>query len=184
MFCPKCNQQQATEEMRFCSRCGFPLSVVADLLAHNGVLTKVNAETREDCLSPRQKGVQQGVLLLFASLVVGLFITLLSVFVIGSPELFIPITAGILFLSGILRVVYANTFERAGEIEEQAHGVAQVRAAELGYALPSPQRMLVTGYEAQRVNTAELVTPPSVTEQTTRLLDREPLSRPGSGSDR
>jgi predicted amidophosphoribosyltransferase len=41
MFCPKCNQQQASDEMRFCARCGFPLSAVADLIAHNGVPTKV-----------------------------------------------------------------------------------------------------------------------------------------------
>ncbi|HET9530044.1 MAG TPA: zinc ribbon domain-containing protein, partial [Blastocatellia bacterium] len=33
MFCPKCSHQQATETVRFCSRCGFQLDVVKDLLA-------------------------------------------------------------------------------------------------------------------------------------------------------
>ena len=176
MFCPKCNQQQASDEMRFCSRCGFPLSVVADLIAHNGVLTKVSEEMKEDRLSPRQKGVRQGVLLLFASLIVGFFVTLLSVFVIGRPELFIPMTAGVFFLSGILRVAYAYMFEPAAHIEEQTPAPAQVRGSERGYALPPAQNMTATHYVEQRVNTAEMVTPPSVTEQTTRLLDQNGLT--------
>ena len=32
MFCPKCSQQQAADEVRFCSRCGFPLGGVKELL--------------------------------------------------------------------------------------------------------------------------------------------------------
>jgi hypothetical protein len=33
MFCPKCSQQQSSEEARFCSRCGLQLGVVKALLA-------------------------------------------------------------------------------------------------------------------------------------------------------
>lgn len=34
MYCPQCSQQQATGEMRFCSRCGFPLKIVSQLVAN------------------------------------------------------------------------------------------------------------------------------------------------------
>ena len=166
MFCPKCNQQQVSNEMRFCSRCGFPLTVVADLLAHDGVLTKVSEEDR---LSLRQKGVRKGVCLIFASLVIGFVMALLSVFVIGKPELFIPMTAGVFFLSGILRIVYASMFEPDTRLEESSRP-SQVRASESGYALPPAQNISANGTHV--VNTAEMLRRPSVTEHTTKLLDQ------------
>lgn len=36
MFCPKCSQQQISEEVRYCSRCGFELAAVSDALRHKG----------------------------------------------------------------------------------------------------------------------------------------------------
>ena len=33
MFCPKCSQEQISDETRFCSRGGFQLNVVKALLA-------------------------------------------------------------------------------------------------------------------------------------------------------
>ncbi len=33
MYCPNCGQQQVSEEMRFCSRCGLALSGLAEWLA-------------------------------------------------------------------------------------------------------------------------------------------------------
>ena len=168
MFCPKCNQQQASDDMRFCSRCGFPLSVVADLLAHNGVLTKISEEDR---LSPRQIGLRKGVSLIFASLVIGFVMALLSVFVIGKPELFIPMTSGVFFLSGILRIAYSYMFEPDVRLEEQSSRPAQVGASERGHALPPSQSISAIGMRVG--NTAEMLTPPSVTEHTTKLLDQD-----------
>lgn len=171
MYCPKCNQQQASDEMRFCSRCGFPLSVVAELLAHNGVLAKVSGEMKEHRLSPRQQGLQKGVSLIFASIVIGFVMSLLSVFVIGKPELFVPLTAGIFFLSGIFRIVYACMFEPGARIEGQSHNLTQVGTSESGYALPPAP--IASAIGTRVVNTAEMVTPPSVTEHTTKLLDQK-----------
>ena len=171
MFCPKCNQQQASDEMRFCSRCGFPLSVVAELLAHNGVLAKVSGEIKEGQLSPRRIGVQKGVSLIFASLVVGFVAALLSVFVIGMPEFFIPMTAGVFFLSGILRIAYACMFEPGAQIEDQSPDQTRVGASEFGYALPPAPTRSALGTRV--VSTAEIAAPSSVTEHTTKLLDQK-----------
>jgi hypothetical protein len=38
MHCPRCGQQQAAETTRFCSRCGLPLDLVAEVVANNGSL--------------------------------------------------------------------------------------------------------------------------------------------------
>jgi len=47
MFCPRCSQEQISEELKFCSRCGFPLGLVSEILAHGGFLPQL-AETNEN----------------------------------------------------------------------------------------------------------------------------------------
>lgn len=37
MFCPKCSQEQSSADLRFCSRCGFRLEAVTELLARSGM---------------------------------------------------------------------------------------------------------------------------------------------------
>src|SRR5687767_1113846 len=41
MHCPRCGQQQVSEEIKFCSRCGFPLGLVSEILAHGGFLPQL-----------------------------------------------------------------------------------------------------------------------------------------------
>ena len=41
MHCPSCGQQQVSLETKFCSRCGFPLGVVSEVLAHGGFLPQL-----------------------------------------------------------------------------------------------------------------------------------------------
>jgi hypothetical protein len=41
MHCPRCGQQQVSTETKFCSRCGFQLGLVAELLANGGVLPQL-----------------------------------------------------------------------------------------------------------------------------------------------
>ncbi len=41
MHCPRCGQQQVSEETKFCSRCGFPLGLVSEILAHGGFLPQL-----------------------------------------------------------------------------------------------------------------------------------------------
>jgi hypothetical protein len=42
MHCPSCGQQQVSSDLRFCSRCGFPLALVAEVLSHGGTLPQLN----------------------------------------------------------------------------------------------------------------------------------------------
>ena len=172
MFCPKCSQQQASDKRSFCPRCGFPLGVVADLIANDGALIEARENVKEVPLTPRQKGVRQGAGFLFVSLVVGFFISLLSVFVIGRPELFVPIIAGTFFLCGILRIAYAYIFEQDTRIGERSSGQIELGIPAHDYALP-PSRSVPASGHARSMSTAEMVSPPSVTDHTTKLLDTE-----------
>ena len=41
MYCPRCGQHQISEETKFCSRCGFQLGIVSELLANGGFLPQL-----------------------------------------------------------------------------------------------------------------------------------------------
>lgn len=41
MHCPRCGQQQVSEEIKYCSRCGFPLGLVSEILANGGFLPQL-----------------------------------------------------------------------------------------------------------------------------------------------
>ena len=36
MYCPRCGQKQMAGDLKFCSRCGLPMGLVAELLANGG----------------------------------------------------------------------------------------------------------------------------------------------------
>src|SRR2546422_5304487 len=82
MFCLRCGQQQATDTLRFCSRCGFPLEGAMVLLAHGGMLPRYEPTDQEKKNSPRRKGVKQGVLLMLIGAVI---VPLLGVFAGFAP---------------------------------------------------------------------------------------------------
>ena len=179
MFCPQCGQQQVSGEMRFCSRCGFPLGGVIQLLASGGMGPTNDALTgaAPRQLSPRRKGYRQGALMILISLIATPLVAILSD--AGIPELFIPLTAILFFWGGIIRIIYARVFEDAGAppplaalpiYAPPAVGTAQFVAGAPQTALP-PQRSAPASGWRQPTNTAEMVPPPSVTENTTRLLD-------------
>ena len=69
MFCPQCGQQQATGVIRFCSRCGFPLDGVIQLLSTGGMLPVYRSPEEPVPASARRKGVKQGGLLLLSGAV-------------------------------------------------------------------------------------------------------------------
>ena len=97
---------------------------------------------------------------------------LLSVFVLGRPELFVSVTAGVILLSGLLRIVYASLFEPGVVGEHRRPGLTGLGAMATGQALPPAQELPRTGFGRGAGETAEMVPRPSVTEHTTQLLDK------------
>ena len=67
MYCPNCGQQQISNEMRFCSRCGLGLSGLAEWLAGGGLPAKRADEAPVTADSPRRKGVRRAAKLMFFS---------------------------------------------------------------------------------------------------------------------
>ena len=178
MFCPECGQQQVSNEVRFCSRCGFQLAGVTGLLATRGALTVGGAPPADLPDTPRRKGVRQGAkILLIGILLIPVFAILGDAF--GGQNGEDAAVAGVIvLLAGMLRMIYAALFED-GPYRKQAmlgqHYVAPVApplaAPPRGAELPPAQSVTAQGYAPPRVNTAEINYRPSVTEHETQLLD-------------
>jgi hypothetical protein len=185
MYCPRCGQEQASSEMRFCSRCGFQLGGVTDLLARGGVPATTQADKtgpQVRGLSPRQKGTRAGIMQMLSGMLVVPVIAILSHNIFGWQQLIIPLAALITFIGGLLRIIYARLYEDdTPEMEQDvlpAHATpAHLSARARVSALPPQQSVPASDFAPRRANTAELVRPPSVTENTTRLLDEDKITR-------
>ncbi len=70
MFCPQCSQEQISEDTRFCSRCGFLMTGVSQLLANNGMLPQLLNSSNSGLETPRKKGVRKGGKLMLLGLII------------------------------------------------------------------------------------------------------------------
>jgi hypothetical protein len=180
MYCPRCGQLQATDAMRFCSRCGFPMEGTTNLLAHGGMLPVYQQEPGEKTVSRRRRGVKQGAMIMLAGV---LLVPILGVFTSFAPgrlesffEFFLIISALLCFLGGPLRMLFAAIFEE---------GAPQTQyTPQMNYKVPPavpparvsalPPASVNPASQWRRPDTGEIQPPVSVTDSTTKLLDREP----------
>jgi hypothetical protein len=180
MFCPQCGQQQVSDAARFCSRCGFQLAAVAGLLATGGrgaaevgpVFEAVPAPP-----SPKRKGAQLGGKLMLSGAFLIPALAALSEIIGLNDE--VALLGVIVFMAGLFRLLYALLFEDGPyrrQLQRQPASVPQPQQfgpPQAVSALPPPQAQPAQTYVPPRHETAELSYRPSVTEGTTRLLERE-----------
>ena len=184
MFCPQCGQQQVSGVVRFCSRCGFPLDGVIHLLSNAGMMPIYRGPEESKEMSPRKKGVRQGGILLLSGVLLVPILGVLDSYARNSTflDILVAFAAIICFVGGPLRMLYAALFEEgapnpfsaaAARPYTPVHRPApQFGSPMQNAALPPPSVQSPAGWRPRPI-TAELVSPPSVTENTTRLLDKE-----------
>jgi len=168
MYCPRCGQQ-AFDEVRFCSRCGFRLDGVTVLLDQDGSIVPPALGSQPSEVSPRQKGIRLGVKLIFLSIVLfPIFLAIAVTNKVDSPgPLLVPLTA---FLLGLTRLLYSVIFEVEWSPAKPMPPTLQGRAPKPNAAL-SPPPASIAGLRP--VNTADRLQSPSVTENTTNLLENK-----------
>ena len=179
MFCPQCGQQQVTASLRFCSRCGFPLEAVLQVLASGGMLPLFPADIAKGP-SPRRKGVKQGAMLLLLGMILVPLLGTLSSFNAGNLfDILTPMAAIFFFLGGLIRMLFAALFEEGAPRYRPVMPTyapppspVQFQATPRPSVLPPAQVPPPTAWRS-RPNTAEITQPPSITENTTRLLDKD-----------
>ena len=153
MFCSQCGQQRASESVRFCSRCGFKLTNVEE---------------------PSGKRL--------IGMAMYLFLTVCAILgwasVTSGPNhmqvrILVTLIAAVTFyllFSRDLRRIFDKLFsQHTEEIKQITH------EAPPAPALPPAQSIPASILVAQRVNTAEMAQPPSVTEHTTISLEKKSL---------
>jgi len=181
MYCPQCGQQQISDVIRYCSRCGFLLDGVMSVLASGGAIPTRYLQPSNQKPSPRSKGVRQGAMLMLSTILAVPIVAILSVNLLyGISHIIIPLTALFCFVGGLLRFLYALLME---------DDVAQTDSEQAGaYEPPVPSQFSRPVHNAAlppamnqpppswrpRANTGEIYQPPpSITENTTRLLDKD-----------
>jgi hypothetical protein len=181
MHCPSCGQQQISSETKFCSRCGLPLSLVAEVVNHGGYLpqlAQLNAPERK--FFSRRNGLG------FSLIWFLFFLFILTPFggIIGVDEI-AAVSAVIGIFGGLIMMVTSliflpkdqpKQFFSAGTMPSPNQFAPPPQAA----ALPPQQSIPVSAYDRPAPgnwrDTNDLQ-PGSVTESTTRLLSKEEADR-------
>lgn len=178
MYCPQCGQQQISDQVRFCSRCGFLLEAVASVLASGGMAPRY-IQPAPQPLSPRSKGVRQGALMMLSTFLVVPIMAIIIVGILDGPGEIVGLAAVTCFVGGLLRMIYALMMEDAyakpetNSMTQYTPPTApQFEHSGRNVGLPPASINATSGWRP-RPNTSELVRPPSVTENTTRLLDKD-----------
>ena len=167
MFCPQCGHQQVSNDMRFCSRCGFSLGLVTDLVANSGKQLQ------------REKQEVTGVGLMMATVL--MLLNFIIVFgAVTLPHLANPvffwiwlsfvISSFVIGGLGLTNLIRSGFFKRLKERDSQL----RLMKSEDGH------QMLPEGAKSASVGTEEiprLVEPASVTETTTRELVAIPRAK-------
>jgi hypothetical protein len=174
MFCPKCSQQQIYDDIRFCSRCGFQLSVVKALLVAADASLSKTSESAAPNRSRRKRDMTIGAVLMVV-------FALHSAWTTEDLSLDREYTSLIVkcfilcWLINIMPVIrdffYGNrTQDSSSSPKILSRLIAKFKNRDQNSALPAADGRPATDYFTGRIKTAELIAPPSVTEDTTNLL--------------
>jgi len=181
MFCPRCGQQQTSNETRFCSRCGFLMTGVGALIAGNGNAEGLIPAKPAKVESARRRGLKQGLFLFLLTFLVVPIVAILTVWT-GVEPFGIAISSILLFVGGLLRMAYALMFESAEPagktVEQTVYQTAQniLSGSQNPNALPPSNSIPASSYippkQGNWRDTNDLE-PSSVTDPTTKLLDKK-----------
>lgn len=169
MFCPKCSQEQISDEMRFCSRCGFDLSGVSELLLNDGAMLENSEEKSGLTAYLRQKSALPGAKIMFFSVcllpvAVGIGI------IVNCPA---PLLAAVIpFFIGLVYMLYALAFGNRS---------SKARHKTAPKILPISKPFYVAPLSAAETDQLTPIPPSSVTDQTTKLLEIEIKNKPARG---
>jgi hypothetical protein len=178
MFCPRCGLQQTDEDARFCKRCGMSLESLAQFVEAGGRLPAAEAADEAGALTPRQRGMRVGLVILIAgAMFVGIAILLTAM----KDDLFVFLpVASIVFMIGVVRFLYGLLLEEGAPPRTRPALPAAAARRPLAEAatpasLPPARTVPIhAAHTAPGPDTKDMAEPrPSITDQTTKLLEEE-----------
>ena len=186
MYCPRCGQQQISDATKFCSRCGFQMGLIGELLANNGFLPQLaELYNKKSGWLTRRNGVMFSIFwFLFFLFIMTPIWGIADVDELAGISAILGIFGGLILLIGSLVLLRKPT--QIPQLQQDPNLFAQP-APLYGHsqqaALPPQQSEPVSSYAppaagAWRVpDTGEFARPGSVTESTTKLLSKEEEQR-------
>lgn len=183
MFCPQCGQQQVSKETRFCSRCGLPLNLIAEVTANGGTLPVLEQLDQRRSFYNRSTGMKFG-LAWFLTLT----FLLVPLFAVLDFDNIVPVTAILGFIGGMLIILFSAVFLEnrpkasfhSNPNQFPANNPNFLSGNAQANALPPQQSIPVENYVQPPANswrdTSDLHRT-SVTEETTKLLNEQDLNK-------
>ena len=172
MYCPNCGQQQVSDEMKFCSRCGLALTGLAEWVAGGSLPVLRPAEQAPVSeITPRRKHMRRAAkLMFFSGVLLPIFLVICLAVDEGGP-MFLPF---FIFFVSLAWMLYARLFmDNTQRLDYQAPQTTVLGPMPTRGALPAANTAAIPNIGRQQVRTNELAQPPSVTENTTRFFDNE-----------
>jgi hypothetical protein len=180
MHCPRCGQQQVSEEIKFCSRCGLPLGVVSEVVAQGGYLPQLTELGRKKTFFNKKNGVMFSLFwLMFFLLIMAPFFGILDVEELAGVSAIIGIFGGLMWMIGALVFLPSSRAPNAISAGLTASQTAQgLYGQGQQQALPPQQSQPVSSYVPaaggwRAPDTGEFANPGSVTDSTTKLLKHD-----------
>ena len=172
MYCPNCGQQQGSQEMRFCSRCGLALTGLAEWLAGGSLpVLRPTDQAEVSAITPRRKSMRRAAKLMFFSGVLFPIFLVICLAVNEGGPMFLPF---FVFFVSLAWMLYARLFmDNTPRANYQKPQTTVLGAMPARGSLPSANTTAIPNAGRQQVRTNELAQPPSVTENTTRFFDNE-----------
>ncbi|MEO7659356.1 MAG: hypothetical protein ABIV48_07055 [Pyrinomonadaceae bacterium] len=182
MHCPSCGQQQISTETKFCSRCGLPLTVVSEVLSHGGYLPQLaELNNRKKKLFSRRNGLGFSLIwALFFLLIMAPFWGIVEVEELAGISAIVGIFGGLILMISSLMflprdVVRFDAGKFAMPPRPEQYNMPDQQAQS---ALPPERSVPASVYAAPKAgnwrDTNDLE-PSSITEGTTRLLDKDEI---------
>ncbi len=183
MYCPSCGQQQVSAETKFCSRCGFPLGLISEILAHGGFLPQLAELYKSKKWLTRKNGVVFSILwLIFFLLFLASLFGIADASELAGVSAVIGIFGGLMWLIGSLVFLKSSKIDNFQPSELPGAKVKNIKVNNLyetnQRVLPPQQSQPAQSYVPPKnswkaPDTGELTRPGSVTEGTTKLLQKE-----------
>jgi hypothetical protein len=184
MYCPKCSQEQLSDKVRFCVRCGFQLETVKDLLVQSNEppAVKDESEVQIKFTSQRKQDLLVGATVIYIAAVATVLFSWVQpkgVIILPLSIIWVVFSLLVLFFEPVIhlaRKFFSDNVQpsktKLNSMDNAVSYTTEVNSRTT--ALPSTQSIPVAAFGLQQqLNTGEMIQPLSITESTTDLLDRK-----------
>ncbi|MCY7347318.1 MAG: zinc ribbon domain-containing protein [Pyrinomonadaceae bacterium] len=178
MYCPRCSQQQVSEETKFCSRCGFPLGLISEILSHGGFLPQLAELYKSKKWVTRKNGVLFSIMwTIFFLLIMTPFWGIVNVDRLAGVSAIIGIFGGLMWLIASMVLLKSEPqpiFMTSELPDAKVNSLYQANQRGLPPQKSQPVQSYVPPVNSWKApNTGEFSIPGSVTEGTTKLLQKD-----------